>query len=664
MKKIFTLMAALFLCSGAVFAQDEEDPQEEPGWDWWQTFDPYVCHEFRDTTVAAPQFNGPAEIVEDPVKPGNHCARVIVRSQDEAIAAQNMIADGDHIAGWDSQFFVCSKTAIPEGYEVKLVMKVRADFEGDTNPSCGTQAHNDPGNYNHWACVGNLEFTRDWREVEMTGTVDANWTQSGAENPKEFHSIAFNLADYRNGYTAYFDDIKLYVREKKETQPQELTGWFNLLRKGNNTDDILAGTNWHTFTGRDANVGLDLPARVIADPVDGQPCYTVTCAWFNNIEEEEYIDEETGEPMTRENKWYEYENADGEVVVVKEVTDWQSQFFMTVPHKFGTGQQYKVRMWARSDVPCTVQTQAHRTPGDYQYWAMIGDLNLTPEWKEFVIGDTDINPDDVQTISSDQDGCRVIAFNTNVFKDEPNNIYFRFDEFCFNDADVPIDERTLGSEDITLNVTEKGAEKVSNNIDFTNCMEVLELSPRDLGNLLESGSVTVQRKPIKLDEDDQEAAGEGWENVVPRGNMEEVEEPEPENPSEDPQNMEVQYEPDLSFLAGFPLSNLGIYDDEGQFELEGDEIEFEATTVPVYILNEGESFADQSVTTAFFFVSDGWNYRFNATIKGAQTIPDAIEDVTTSNNQKVGVIYDLSGRRIVKPAKGLYIMDGKKVLVK
>lgn len=659
MKKIFTLMAAMFLCSFALYAQDEEEPIEpENGW-----FDlqgsPYWAHDFRDSSVGAQQYQGPAEIVVDPTDPTNHCARVVVRSEEQAREAENMTSDnGTDMVGWDSQFFVCSETAIPEGYEIKLVMRVRADFEGDTNPSCGTQAHNDPGNYNHYACVGNLEFTHEWKTVEMTGTVSADMIQ--AAKGKEFHTITFNLADFKGGYTAYFDDIKFYVREPQETQPSELTGWFNLLRNGNETDDIYPGTNYHTFTGRDADVGQDLPARVVIDELDGLPAYTVRCAWFNIVKEEEVVDEETGEIMLETIKQYEYTNPNGEYVVLNEdkVTDWQAQFFLTVPHTFKTGEQYKLHMWARADTDCTVQTQAHKNPGAYQHYAMIGDLNLTPVWQEFWIGESEINPDAVQTIIKEQDGCYTIAFNCNVFKDAPNNIYFRFDYFSFNDADVPVNERSLGREDITLDVTEKGGEVKTNNIDFSNCISTLGISPEEFAALVEDGNITIQRVPVKLDEDDEAAAGEGWENVVKKGNFEEAEE---EEPSEDPQNMEVQYEPELSLISGFPMNNLGLYDDEGQFELEGSDAE--GTIVPVVITNEGESFENQYTTSKFYFVYNGWNYCFNATIQGEKTIPDAIENVATTN-QKAGVIYDLSGRRIVKPTKGLYIMDGKKVLVK
>lgn len=41
---------------------------------------------------------------------------------------------------------------------------------------------------------------------------------------------------------------------------------------------------------------------------------------------------------------------------------------------------------------------------------------------------------------------------------------------------------------------------------------------------------------------------------------------------------------------------------------------------------------------------------------------DGIENVESATGEKT--VYDLSGRRVLKPVKGLYIINGKKVYVK
>ena len=644
MKKIFTLLAALFICNMAVFAQDEEEPVAQELTSFW-------CHEFRDTSVGAPQFDGPAMIVEDPTNPSNHCARVIVRSQDEAIAAENMIEADGHIAGWDSQFFIYSKTALEEGKEIKLQMRVRADKPC----SVGTQAHNNPGDYNHWQCVGNVEFTTEWKKIELTATVSADMTQSA--NGKEFHSIALNLADFREGNVVYFDDVKLFVRDPKQTGPGEFSGWFNLLRKGNETDDLFNGGAFHTFTGRDGEPGVDQPARTVID-TDGKPAYQVTSVGFNATKEVEIIDPETGLPFLDDDGNPETEikqiwiKSDG--TEVENIDNWQTQFFVTVPHKFVTGQKYKLVMSARADKPCSVETQAHRMPGDYKHWDMVGTLNLTPEWTDFVFGDPDYG--DERTISADQNECQTIAFNCNVLKEE-NNLYFRFKEFSFNDADVTVEERTLGKEDITVAVPAPGEEPAATAVDFTNCMAVLEAE--NIDDLLNYGNMTVQRKPVKLSEEDEAASGEGWKNYIPDSSME-TEDPSAEDPQGEEEDMEVQYEPELAATSGFSFNTKGLYDENGTLDFEVPE-GFSTENVTFNVYNNGDEF-EGTGDGVFFFVQDGWNYRFNVTFKGEDAT--GISEVAAPASQKTVKIFDLSGRRVMKPTKGLYIMDGKKVLVK
>ena len=41
-----------------------------------------------------------------------------------------------------------------------------------------------------------------------------------------------------------------------------------------------------------------------------------------------------------------------------------------------------------------------------------------------------------------------------------------------------------------------------------------------------------------------------------------------------------------------------------------------------------------------------------------------IEQITTSTTDGTKVIYDLQGRRVQVPSKGLYIVNGKKMIIK
>jgi hypothetical protein len=46
------------------------------------------------------------------------------------------------------------------------------------------------------------------------------------------------------------------------------------------------------------------------------------------------------------------------------------------------------------------------------------------------------------------------------------------------------------------------------------------------------------------------------------------------------------------------------------------------------------------------------------------TTPTDIEVETTDNGQQTTDFYDLQGRRVENPTKGIYIVNGKKVVIK
>ena len=55
---------------------------------------------------------------------------------------------------------------------------------------------------------------------------------------------------------------------------------------------------------------------------------------------------------------------------------------------------------------------------------------------------------------------------------------------------------------------------------------------------------------------------------------------------------------------------------------------------------------------------------FKVTVNASETGIDEVYDEVKGENGKVKTIYDLQGRKVNAPSKGLYIIDGKKVLVK
>ena len=557
MKKIFTLIVLACL-SSASFAQDKFVDRVINGDCEGDDASCFWTHEYRD----GERVEGICRLVADPTDPNNHVAIVSSRDQEE----------GEALEDWDSQFFVYVQEKLNVNDEYRLTMRIRADKPAD----CSTQAHNTPGDYNHWNMIGNIQFTTEWQTIVKEGIVTSQQVY-GDEGPDvntdwEMHTIAFNLYLLKEANNYYFDDIKLEVRGAKAPTPFE--GWFNMVKNSDlSTDDVSS------FTGRDGIDGVDRPARIVVD-ADGKRALNVTAI-------DPAIDEETGEPQS--------------------MTDWQTQFFVTIPHAFRAGEKYHFSMKARAAKECEIDTQAHITPGDYKHYEMLGRIALTPEWQEFEYEGE---------INSNQATSRTIAFNLQVLK-EANEYYFRDIEFSVNAADIADSERTLGEEAVSMPVPDKDGEaRVT--IDMTACME--QLGVTDFKDLITGSN-------MKIITDDGTFSKDALSPVN----------------------------------DGASINADGILDPDGDitFEIDDSSTDNQATFV---ISNFGERLAaGQAIATRICFQHAGWFYVYNVTFTDQENF-DGIRTVTAQPTK--GLIYDLSGRQVARPTNGIFILDGKKFIKK
>ncbi|MBO4316494.1 MAG: hypothetical protein J5867_11125 [Prevotella sp.] len=624
MKKIFTFFAAVLLSCNAFAQSDWKDlvvngnmeGAQDPLWSSFWCHDWRVGVEFDAESGqqydSGGQFQGFAEIIEDPMNPGNHCARVIARSEAEADEAGNKVAADGSLASWDCQFFIYGNETIPEGAEVRMTLRVRAEKNGNFQ----TQAHYQPGNYNHWSMFGDVNVTTEWQTVQVSTTVVADQTQES--NGKFFQSVAFNLSTDKEGNVFYFDDVKLEVRTPEPPKP--LSDWLDIVRKGIESDDQITFANgtFTTFTGRDGTDGIDRPARIVNDPLDGQPALEVkSIGWNATMEKKTEATDEEGNPILDEegNPTYTIEDVP---IHIKEngdtltsIDDWQTQFFVSHRHVFHTGEKIKFSIEARAEIPTNIGTQIHKGPGDYKHWQMFGDLGLTEEWQRFEFE---------QDITSDQTGTSTVAFNLNIYKDGENTYYFRNIEFCCNEADATDEERTLGSEDVVFPIPAKGQETT---IDFDMSNAVSTLLVSDFIEFLLEKSMkmptadgTLMEEPVSIGDDG------------------------------------------------------AVIDENGVFIVDGGVIGFDVDPVvsadniaKLTIANFGGDFtADQTIISRIYFIRNGWYYLYNATFVD-QAIYDGIENVATQAMGKE-TIYDLAGRKVATPNKGIYIKNGKKFILK
>ena len=617
MKKFFTLFVAVLLSSGAFAQSDWKDlvvngNMEGPADPLWSSF---WCHDYREGVEFDPesgqqydgggQFQGFAEIVEDPADPSNHCARVIIRSDEQAIEAGNRVEADGKLASWDCQFFIYATQTIPEGMEVKMTLKVKAEKAGHFE----TQAHYTPGDYNHYQLFGNLDYGTEWQEIERTVVVDANHTQNA--NGKYFQSVAFNLSTMTDGNVIYFDDVKLEIREQEK--PHEFSEWLNIVRDGVKSKDETTFGNgtFTTFTGRDGVPGIDQPARIVTDPLGVEPVLSVSSVaatyMRENKDEEGNVTSTTPMYVVREGNLNSGVNVGDSV----ELTNWQSQFFVAHKHVFHTGQKVKFAIDARADHPTDIETQIHRGPGDYLHYQLFGNLSLTEEWQHFEFE---------QDITAEQNGGSTVAFNLNVYKDADNTYYFKNIEFSCNEADASEEERTIASEDVVLPVapSKEEADATHTSVSLKGAKDALLLD--DVIGLISDDNMKLQTADGTLSEE--------------------------------------FYTPEVGFYLKMDGSANG---EAGDFivEVAEDEENEDAAVFTVYNL-KGYKLSDQ-VKSRLAFDQKGWLYVMNLTLCNDDEYLGISNAETAVKN---GAVYDLSGRKVVNPVKGIYIQNGKKFVVK
>ena len=130
---------------------------------------------------------------------------------------------------WDSQFWIqLPYESVPAGTSIK----VKFDYKASAAASVDTQTHEAPGNYIHYAAIGTLNFTTDWKTFEGTFAVPSQCDGSDNSNgyKNNFRSIAFNLAKgtANDDVTFYFDNFSMTMDEEVADELTVVTGIKNV----------------------------------------------------------------------------------------------------------------------------------------------------------------------------------------------------------------------------------------------------------------------------------------------------------------------------------------------------------------------------------------------------------------------------------------------------
>ncbi len=286
------------------------------------------------------------------------------------VVSQDMVS-----AAWDTQFWIMSATEFKEGDAWEVSM----DIYALTEAAPGTQIHRaTPGDYLHWAAIGNPSFKTEWTTWSASGTIPAEGA-GGA-------SIAFNLNDLATANTWYFDNISF----KLNGVEQVVNG---------SCDDPEATAS---FYAKEYPAPNPSPARIVDK--------------YKKIEMVEV-------PKTQDI---------ARTCILVESDDmvdapWDTQFWLYFPNTpMKEGDSWEVSMEVRADKEASSGTQTHVGPGGYIHWAAIGTVNFTTEWETYTASGT---------VDASMNSGDAIAFNLNDFSNA-NKYYFDNLSFKINGVEV------------------------------------------------------------------------------------------------------------------------------------------------------------------------------------------------------------------------------------
>lgn len=117
-------------------------------------------------------------------------------------------ADALKEAAWDNQFWI-----VTGSFPANCTYEFSAEVRADKPARASTQIHNNPGTYVHYAALGDVNFSTDWKTVKSSGRLE----QGG-------QSIAFNLNEFADANNYYFDNISLKINGVERVKNGDLEG--------------------------------------------------------------------------------------------------------------------------------------------------------------------------------------------------------------------------------------------------------------------------------------------------------------------------------------------------------------------------------------------------------------------------------------------------------
>lgn len=242
-----------------------------PGLGVWKV---YLDTEYE--TMAFEMLEGTPYELPDPVDVFTYTDEIVVngktREYTEAEAEAAGIEKPENPGqAWDNQFFIVANHTLKAGDKTHIAFKYkRSEYQGTAeNVTSGTQSHNAPGQYIHWAAIGSFTFTDEWQDFDADFEIPKECDGSQADGfMKDFKSIAFNMAEVKDACNYHFKDVQWYVvdtsLEAGQTYDNLISGETNFYKKeGAGTEPYTGIENVIINTGKTSSAIYNLAGQKV-----------------------------------------------------------------------------------------------------------------------------------------------------------------------------------------------------------------------------------------------------------------------------------------------------------------------------------------------------------------------------------------------------------------
>ena len=205
------------------------------------------------------------EADKQPVDIVTNATEVVVnaleREYTEAEAEAAAIDKPEHPgAAWDNQFWIVANRTLEAGETTVVKFKYKATKAAKVT----TQTHAKPGEYIHYAAIGDVNFEGgdDWQEFSVDYTIPSEAAGKNAQ------SIAFNLSEIKDANDYSFKDFQWYLKGAENEEGKTTENLINATGEGNFSFKVLGSEIQNSISSVKANVPVNVIYNIAGQKVN------------------------------------------------------------------------------------------------------------------------------------------------------------------------------------------------------------------------------------------------------------------------------------------------------------------------------------------------------------------------------------------------------------